>query len=159
MWCTPPEKYSAEGHSLGIPASPVFTTFFEEKHDATVAGLCRRNAAVPLLLVATVQVVSFRCIAQGCSPEGSIIITDMDQIEKSNLSRQFLFRHHHIKSSKSTIAAQQAKGMNPALNVRAMEDKVAPETEGMTTACTAHSFRQCRRCSTTSSTPTNFCKP
>jgi|Transcript_30594 ubiquitin-activating enzyme E1 len=73
---------------------------------------------------------NFAMMGMGCSPEGSIIITDMDQIEKSNLSRQFLFRHHHIKSSKSTIAAQQAKGMNPALNVRAMEDKVAPETEG-----------------------------
>ena len=36
-----------------------------------------------------------------------MIITDMDQIEKSNLSRQFLFRAHHIKKAKSTVAAQQ----------------------------------------------------
>ena len=45
-------------------------------------------------------------LRQGCSPAGGIIITDMDLIEKSNLSRQFLFRPQHIKCQKSTVAAR-----------------------------------------------------
>jgi len=73
---------------------------------------------------------NFAMIGLGCGPKGGVIITDMDQIEKSNLSRQFLFRNHHIKMPKSRVAAEQARLMNPHLNVRALEDKVALETEG-----------------------------
>ena len=34
-----------------------------------------------------------------------VSITDMDAIEMSNLSRQFLFRQNHIGRPKSTVAA------------------------------------------------------
>jgi len=34
----------------------------------------------------------------GASPQGLIHITDLDRIELSNLSRQFLFRSEHIAS-------------------------------------------------------------
>ena len=33
----------------------------------------------------------------GCSEEGSVVVTDMDVIEKSNLNRQFLFRPWDIQ--------------------------------------------------------------
>ncbi len=32
----------------------------------------------------------------GCGPRGAVAVTDMDKIERSNLSRQFLFRASHI---------------------------------------------------------------
>ena len=45
----------------------------------------------------------------GCGPNGHVHVTDMDRIEKSNLSRQFLFRSKDIGEFKSTSAANAAK--------------------------------------------------
>lgn len=65
----------------------------------------------------------------GAGPDGDIIITDMDIIEKSNLSRQFLFRDTDIGKSKSVAAANAAKKMNPAITVTSHEIRVGAETE------------------------------
>eukprot|EP00184_Porphyridium_aerugineum_P006310 CAMPEP_0184706368 /NCGR_PEP_ID=MMETSP0313-20130426/36723_1 /TAXON_ID=2792 /ORGANISM="Porphyridium aerugineum, Strain SAG 1380-2" /LENGTH=1155 /DNA_ID=CAMNT_0027167921 /DNA_START=364 /DNA_END=3832 /DNA_ORIENTATION=+ len=65
----------------------------------------------------------------GSGPEGMIFVTDMDQIEKSNLSRQFLFRDKDIGSSKSSAAAAATKAMNPDVKIKAFLDRVGPETE------------------------------
>lgn len=67
----------------------------------------------------------------GAGLEGKITITDMDTIEKSNLSRQFLFRNKDIGKLKSESAAKKAKEMNPHLNIEAHSNKVAPETESV----------------------------
>lgn len=47
---------------------------------------------------------------------GSISIIDLDTIDLSNLNRQFLFRHEHIKKPKATVAKEAAQQFNP--NVR-----------------------------------------
>jgi len=60
---------------------------------------------------------------------GNVYVTDMDHIERSNLSRQFLFRNKDIGSPKSTTAATAVKSMNPSMRTIAFETKVAPETE------------------------------
>jgi len=65
----------------------------------------------------------------GCGPEGRVTLTDMDTIELSNLSRQFLFRDRHIKTYKSVSAAEAAVEMNDAMRIDARTDKVARETE------------------------------
>ena len=72
---------------------------------------------------------SFAMMGLGASPQGLVHITDMDRIELSNLSRQFLFRSEHINQPKSRCAALVAQGMNPDLNVVCHETKVADETE------------------------------
>ncbi|RYP85593.1 hypothetical protein DL769_000934 [Monosporascus sp. CRB-8-3] len=43
-------------------------------------------------------------------------IVDLDTIDLSNLNRQFLFRHEHIKKSKALVAKEAAQKFNP--NVR-----------------------------------------
>jgi ubiquitin-activating enzyme E1 len=48
----------------------------------------------------------------------------MDQIEMSNLSRQFLFRNTDINRPKSTTAARAVTAMNPAIHAVAYESKV-----------------------------------
>jgi ubiquitin-activating enzyme E1 len=64
-------------------------------------------------------------------PEGKITVTDNDQIEKSNLNRQFLFRPADVGKLKSTAAAAAVQAMNPDLegHIETREDKVGPETE------------------------------
>jgi ubiquitin-activating enzyme E1 len=59
---------------------------------------------------------------------GSITLTDMDHIENSNLSRQFLFRRSDIGQSKSLTAGKKAIQMNPKLNIIAQCNKVCPDT-------------------------------
>jgi ubiquitin-activating enzyme E1 len=56
-------------------------------------------------------------------------LTDMDNIEKSNLSRQFLFNDEDIRKSKSQTASKKIKLMNPDTNVIVYENKVCKETE------------------------------
>jgi ubiquitin-activating enzyme E1 len=64
----------------------------------------------------------------------NIVITDMDNIEISNLSRQFLFNDKDVLKSKSQIAALKIKDMvkinnNEDINIIAYENKVCNETE------------------------------
>jgi ubiquitin-activating enzyme E1 len=67
----------------------------------------------------------------GAGPKGKIWVTDNDQIEKSNLNRQFLFRPADVGKLKSTAAAGAVQAMNPDLkdHIVTLEDKVGPETE------------------------------
>ncbi|KAL2901995.1 Ubiquitin-activating enzyme E1 2 [Bienertia sinuspersici] len=66
-----------------------------------------------------------------CGSQGKLTITDDDVIEKSNLSRQFLFRDWNIGQSKSTVAAAAAAVMNPRLNIEALQNRASPETENV----------------------------
>jgi molybdopterin/thiamine biosynthesis adenylyltransferase len=50
---------------------------------------------------------------------GKIHVTDMDNIETSNLNRQFLFRTADIGLLKSETAAREVKLMNTALRINA----------------------------------------
>ncbi|EME28122.1 ubiquitin-activating enzyme E1 [Galdieria sulphuraria] len=65
----------------------------------------------------------------GCSSQGKIFVTDMDNIERSNLSRQLLFRTQDIGKPKSIAAAQAVKQINPLVNIEAFEARVGADTE------------------------------
>lgn len=64
-------------------------------------------------------------------PKGKISIADMDQIEKSNLNRQFLFRSKDVGKLKSDCAAEAVQAMNPDLKgkIVTLRDRVGPDTE------------------------------
>ncbi|KAL5197977.1 hypothetical protein ABZP36_001489 [Zizania latifolia] len=66
-----------------------------------------------------------------CSLKGKLTITDDDVIEKSNLSRQFLFRDWNIGQAKSTVAASAATAINPNLRIDALQNRACPDTESV----------------------------
>jgi ubiquitin-activating enzyme E1 len=70
-------------------------------------------------------------IGLGTGPKGKIWVTDMDQIERSNLNRQFLFRSKDVGKLKSECASAAAQAMNPDLNgkIVTLRDRVGPDTE------------------------------
>jgi len=66
-----------------------------------------------------------------CGPNGSVTVTDNDNIEVSNLNRQFLFRKPDVGHSKSEAACRKAKEMNPDLKVTTHQAFVSPDTEDL----------------------------
>jgi len=69
--------------------------------------------------------------ACACAATGTLTVTDDDTIERSNLSRQFLFRDSDIGAAKATAAGAAAAAINPSLAVRPLQNRVCPETEGV----------------------------
>ena len=69
----------------------------------------------------------------GISTESNslLTVTDHDRIEKSNLSRQFLFRENEIKQLKSECAINAIKLMNDKVNCIARQEFVNEKTENL----------------------------
>jgi len=65
----------------------------------------------------------------GTGEDGMITITDMDTIERSNLSRQFLFRPPDIDKPKSEAAQRAMLEMNPDVKMTCFTDPVGTTTE------------------------------
>ena len=72
---------------------------------------------------------TFAMMGLGCGEGGMIHCTDNDNIEISNLNRQFLFRQRHVGASKSESACAVAQEMNPALNCQHYQMLACPDTE------------------------------
>lgn len=58
-------------------------------------------------------------------------ISDPDYIEKSNLTRQFLFNEHDLRQSKSETASKKIKIFNEDVNIISFKSKLCAETENI----------------------------
>ena len=72
---------------------------------------------------------NFAMLGIGSGKKGFLTVTDPDKIERSNLSRQFLFRAEHVGGFKAKVGKDAVKAINPAVKVMAKTVKVCPETE------------------------------
>lgn len=92
-------------------------------------ALCRKIADTKLFMVGCGAIgcemlKNYALLGVSVSDRGSVIITDNDIIEKSNLNRQFLFRPEHIRESKSAVAARAVLAINPNMHIEAHQHKV-----------------------------------
>ncbi|KAI8466875.1 MAG: hypothetical protein J3K34DRAFT_432282 [Monoraphidium minutum] len=110
------------------------------RYDAQVAvvgrGVQQRLAGLKVFLVGAGALgcellKNFAMMGVATAEGGVVTVTDDDVIEKSNLSRQFLFRNWHIGSSKSTVAGEATQKLNPGIRINALQNRVSPETEGV----------------------------
>lgn len=65
----------------------------------------------------------------GLSTQGRFTCTDDDNIEISNLNRQFLFRKENVGSNKSEAACKAGSRMNSSVNFQSLKLRVDPATE------------------------------
>ena len=72
---------------------------------------------------------NFALMGVSTSKGKEVVVTDNDNIETSNLNRQFLFRKNDIGNSKSKCACIAVKKMNPAFNCKDLQSRVGPENE------------------------------
>jgi len=68
----------------------------------------------------------------GCCENGQLDIVDLDHIEHSNTSRQFLFGSEDIGQSKSKVAAHKIKDINSKMNIISHGNKLTPEDSKFT---------------------------
>lgn len=120
--------------TCGADPGPFATTRYA--HQATVLGAGFMEA------IQNQRIFLVGCGALGCeylkglalmgcctAPGAKLTITDMDRIEVSNLSRQFLFRQSDVGSPKSTTAARVVTSWNPEMQVEALEKGVGITSE------------------------------
>lgn len=75
------------------------------------------------------DIKNFALCGISCGRRGSLVVTDNDRIEVSNLSRQFLFREENVGQPKSVAAGMRMKQMNIDSKVDARQDFVGTTTE------------------------------
>jgi ubiquitin-activating enzyme E1 len=123
-----------------VPALDLITPTYTSRYDSQVSvfgkdlqeKMCQlRYFLVGAGAIGCEMLKNWALMGVGCGTNGggSVMITDLDKIEKSNLSRQFLFRNKDIDQFKSSTAAKAAQAMNRQLNITAFTEKVGHDTE------------------------------
>uniref|UniRef100_G1PII7 Ubiquitin like modifier activating enzyme 7 n=1 Tax=Myotis lucifugus TaxID=59463 RepID=G1PII7_MYOLU len=71
----------------------------------------------------------FALVGLGAGAGGGVTVADMDHVERSNLSRQFLFRAQDVGRPKAEAAAEATRRLNPDLQVTPLTHALDPTTE------------------------------
>ncbi|XP_053455924.1 ubiquitin-like modifier-activating enzyme 7 isoform X2 [Nycticebus coucang] len=101
----------------------VFGAGFQEKLS------CQHYLLVGAGAIGCELLKAFALMGLGAGGSGALTVADMDHVEHSNLSRQFLFRTQDIGRPKAEVAAAAAQVLNPDLKVTALTHPLNPTTE------------------------------
>ncbi|KAF4023923.1 hypothetical protein G4228_015937 [Cervus hanglu yarkandensis] len=71
----------------------------------------------------------FALMGLGAGGRGGVTVADMDHVELSNLSRQFLFRSQDVHRQKAEVAAEATRRLNADLQVTPLNLPLDPSTE------------------------------
>jgi ubiquitin-activating enzyme E1 len=121
-----------------VPKSEVNRTLHNTKYDDFIAifGLetLQRVHGLKTFMVGAgalgcEYIKMFALMGLGSAGNGSVIVTDDDNIEISNLNRQFLFRKHNVGQNKSKSACNVGKTMNPEVRFVDKALRVSKENE------------------------------
>ena len=74
---------------------------------------------------------TFSLMGISINEDKKVTITDNDNIEISNLNRQFLFRHDDVGKSKSIVAKDAVKKINSDFNCYSMKARIGMENENI----------------------------
>ena len=74
---------------------------------------------------------NFALMGISINKDKKVAVTDNDNIETSNLNRQFLFRKDNVGHSKSKCACEAVKKMNKDFNCSDLQSRVGPENENI----------------------------
>lgn len=120
-----------ESHSLGAEDEASATSGLEYIFGET---FCTKLANTNLFIVGAgaigCELLKNLSAMDAGNKNGRVIITDMDTIEKSNLSRQLLFRDGDIGKFKSKAAEKAVQRFNPSINIQVHTNKVGDEEYG-----------------------------
>lgn len=72
---------------------------------------------------------NFALMGLATKPNSEVVVTDNDNIETSNLNRQFLFRKDNVGHSKSKCACAVIRKMNKDFNCKDYQSRVGQENE------------------------------
>ncbi|XP_023561800.1 ubiquitin-like modifier-activating enzyme 7 isoform X2 [Octodon degus] len=78
---------------------------------------CQRYLLVGAGAIGCELLKGFALVGLGAGASGGVTVVDMDHIEHSNLSRQFLFRQQDIGKPKAEVAAAATQDLNPDIQV------------------------------------------
>jgi ubiquitin-activating enzyme E1 len=135
---TPMQQFLGVGYVEALPPPPIDFRPLHDRYDPyrQVFGNARQ-AVMQGLRYFMIGAGALGCeqlknwAMMGVGTTGQIWVTDMDQIERSNLNRQFLFRDSDIGKMKSSAAAAAATVMNPAIRIEAPSNQIGPESAAM----------------------------
>lgn len=123
---------------LSAPQGEVDRTLHNTRYDDQVAifgnELQKKLGDLEIFMVGAgalgcEYVKAYAMMGIGCGPKGKVICTDNDNIEVSNLNRQFLFRQNNVGTPKSKTALEIGVTMNKDLHAQSLQKYVSPETE------------------------------
>jgi ubiquitin-activating enzyme E1 len=134
---TPINQFLAVGYIEALPPAPIEYTLKGDRYDPyrivfgdatqdVIQGL--RYFLIGAGALGCEQLKNWALMGVATRGDGRVFVTDMDQIERSNLNRQFLFRNSDIGRMKSEAAAAAAVAMNPEFRVDAHANRIGAES-------------------------------